>query len=62
MKLSNEKQYLNFFDVIKKHYQMLPGDNVSQTTTMIFVAWKLNKIDARMSDKKYIFIYNYAMW
>ena len=48
--------------MIKKHYQMLPGDNVSQTTTMIFAAWKLNKIDTRMSDKKYIFIYNYFMW
>lgn len=29
---------------------------------MIFVAWKLKKIDTRMSDKKYIFIYNYSMW
>ena len=29
---------------------------------MIFVAWKPNKIDTRMSDKKYNFIYNYFMW
>lgn len=29
---------------------------------MIFVAWKLKKIDTRMNDKKYIFIYTYSMW
>lgn len=41
---------------------MLPGDNVSwDYITMIFVAWKLNKIDTNMNDKKYNFIYNYFM-